>query len=153
MALKNDPGHPDEAVQPEHEVPSELVAEARLRHEAADSEWATPQEKKQAAVEMAHALSTRPDGSYAQLHETNEPTLAVADEDHVRRLTEQQDEAREALAGAAPVGSEARRQQDEEAARLRNAELGVTTEGQQTARATKAAEAKAAEARAAKDNK
>lgn len=71
--------HPDEAVQPVKEVESRLVSEAAARHaQAESSDLATPQEKKQAAVEQAHALSTRPDGSYAQLHESDEPTLAVA---------------------------------------------------------------------------
>lgn len=70
--------HPDEAVKVEHEVPSKDIAAAELRHEQAKSDEATPQEKKQAAVEQAHALSTRPQGSYAQLHETEEPRLAVA---------------------------------------------------------------------------
>ena len=71
--------HPDEAVQPVKEVESRLVSEAQARHaQAESSDLATDQEKKQAAVEQAHALSTRPDGSYAQLHESAEPTLAVA---------------------------------------------------------------------------
>lgn len=76
--------HPDEAVNPEHEVPSKDIAAAQLRHEQAKSDEATPQEKKQAAVEQAHALSTRPQGSYAQLHETEEPRLAVASSSDVK---------------------------------------------------------------------
>ena len=91
--------HPDEAVKPEKEVKSAAIAEAQLRHEFADSEFATDQEKKQAAVELAHALSTRPDGSYAQLHEAAEPTLAVADESLKSELKEQQDEAIKSLKG------------------------------------------------------
>jgi hypothetical protein len=78
--------HPDEAVKPQHEVPSKDVAAAALRHEQAKGDDATPQEKKQAAVEQAHALSTRPQGSYAQLHETEEPRLAVADSGDVKEL-------------------------------------------------------------------
>ncbi len=92
--------HPDEAVKVAEEVPSKLVAEAVLRHEQADSDTATPQEKKQAAVEQAHALSTRPDGSYAQLHEVGTYTddqydgdnarLAVSDGAHLDELKAEQ---------------------------------------------------------------
>ena len=92
--------HPDEVVKPTDEVPSKLVAEAVLRHEAAKGDDATPQEKKQAAVEQAHALSTRPQGSYAQLHEvgTHDGTqrdgdnavLAVPDEAHKSELKKAQ---------------------------------------------------------------
>lgn len=113
-------GHPDEVVadtQDVQEVPSRLVAEAQARHEFADSEFATPQERKQAAIERAHALSTRPDGSYAQLHETVEPRVAVADEDAARQLREQAEAARESLQGAAPAGSEAERAQSEQQAK------------------------------------
>jgi hypothetical protein len=91
--------HPDEAVKPLNEETSTLVAEAQLRHAAAQTDLATPQEKKQAAVEQAHALSTRPDGSYAQLHETVEPTLAVADPAEVKQLKKDQAEAVAALEG------------------------------------------------------
>src|SRR5215216_1125366 len=91
--------HPDEAVQPVGEVPSKLVAEAQLRHEQAGSDQATEQEKKQAAVEQAHALSTRPDGSYAQLHETAEPTLAVADEGYKAEAQRSVEEAQEVVSG------------------------------------------------------
>lgn len=91
--------HEDEAVKPVKEEPSRLVAEAQLRHQNAENDLATPQEKKQAEVEKAHALSTRPDGSYAQLHETEEPTLAIADEAELRSLQEQQDEAIAKLSG------------------------------------------------------
>ena len=81
--------HPDEAVKPVEEVESRAIAEAQLRHEQAGSDQATDQEKKQAAVEQAHALSTRPDGSYAQLHETAKPTLAVADGGYRAKAAEQ----------------------------------------------------------------
>ncbi|HEY3259977.1 MAG TPA: hypothetical protein VGJ95_06850 [Pseudonocardiaceae bacterium] len=93
------PDHPDEVVQPVAEVPSEAIAAAKLRHEQAESEFATPQEKKQAAVEQAHALSTRPDGSYAQLHETDAPTLAVADDSRVSEMKKDQEEAIASLKG------------------------------------------------------
>lgn len=86
-------GHPDEVVQPVREEPSTAIAEAQMRHEQADSDFATPQEKKQAAVEQAHSLSTRPDGSYAQLHESARPTLAVADDAEVKRLTAEREDA------------------------------------------------------------
>lgn len=91
--------HPDEVVKATEEVPSKLVAEAALRHEQAKSDDATPQEKKQAAVEQAHALSTRPQGSYAQLHEVgsydgtgrdgDNTRLAVVDEGHKKELADE----------------------------------------------------------------
>jgi hypothetical protein len=99
--------HPDEVVKPEHEEPSRLVAEAKLRHEIADSDYATPQEKKQAAVEQAHALSTRPDGSYAQLHETEEPTLAVAGSSEFKELKKEHDETIAALEGVQEAADKA----------------------------------------------
>lgn len=95
-------GHPDEVVAnvaDVQDVPSTAIAEAKLRHEQADSDLATPQEKKQAAVEQAHALSTRPDGSYAQLHETDEPTLAVVDDAELARLKRDQEQAEARLRG------------------------------------------------------
>lgn len=92
--------HPDEVVKPAGEVPSKLVAEAQLRHEQAGEDGATAQEKKQAAVEQAHALSTRPDGSYAQLHEVDEqfggPKLAVADSGHAEALKSAQADVEQA---------------------------------------------------------
>jgi hypothetical protein len=118
----NSSGHPDEVVQPESEVPSDLVAEAQLRHQVAETDLATPQEKKQAAVEQAHALSTRPDGSYAQLHETEEPTLAVADEKRVSDLREQHDEAAKALRGSEPSNSAAGVRREQASADARQAE-------------------------------
>lgn len=96
--------HPDEVVQPEEEIPSQLIAEAKFRHEQAGEDTATDQEKKQAAVEEAHSLSTRPDGSYAQLHEGETPTVAVADDGDVAELHDRQEEvekAQEAPADAA----------------------------------------------------
>lgn len=82
--------HPDETVKVSEEVPSALVAEATVRHERAKDDTASPQEKKQAAVEQAHALSTRPQGSYAQLHETEEASLAVPDEGHAKALKDEE---------------------------------------------------------------
>jgi hypothetical protein len=96
--------HPDEVVkevQDVEDVPSQLVAEAQLRHEQAKSDLATDQEKKQAAVEEAHALSTRPDGSYAQLHETEPPTLAVADEGYKETVKEDVEAAERSVKGEA----------------------------------------------------
>lgn len=100
--------HPDEVVKVAEEVPSQAMAVAALRHEQAKSDDATPQEKKQAAVEQAHALSTRPQGSYAQLHEVGSPSadqreggeavLAVVDEAHLKSL-----KAEERAASAAPA--------------------------------------------------
>ncbi len=99
--------HPDEVVKATEEVPSKLIAEAQLRHEQADGDDATPQEKKQAAVEKAHALSTRPDGSYAQLHETEEATLAVADEARVKEMKKEQSDAEKADADAVKAAQKA----------------------------------------------
>lgn len=91
---------PDEAVKPVEKVESKLVAEAQVRHEqATNSELATEQEKRQAAVEQAHALSTRPDGSYAQLHETTEPTLAVADKAAKSQMSKEVAEAGQVVLG------------------------------------------------------
>jgi len=101
--------HPDEVVKATEEVPSKLIAEAQLRHEQADGDdGVTPQEKKQSAVEKAHALSTRPDGSYAQLHEVEEATLAVADEARVKEMKKEQadlEKADAALVSAATKSS------------------------------------------------
>jgi len=98
--------HPDEVVKPTDEVPSKLLSEAVLRHEAAKGDDATPQEKKQAAVEQAHALSTRPQGSYAQLHEIgtldgtgtdgDNAVLAVPDESYTSELKKEQADAEKA---------------------------------------------------------
>jgi hypothetical protein len=85
--------HEDEVVKPEREVPSEAIAEAQLRHERAKNGDA--QDRKQAAVEEAHALSTRPDGSYAQLHEGRVPTLAVADPNFAEKAKAADEENRE----------------------------------------------------------
>lgn len=85
--------HPDEVVKPEREVPSEAIAAAQLRHERAKN--GDDQDKKQAAVEQAHALSTRPDGSYAQLHEGRVPTLAVADPNFSDKAKAAEEENRE----------------------------------------------------------
>ncbi len=110
--------HPDETVKVSEEVPSKLVAEAVLRHEQAKGDDATAQEKKQAAVEMAHALSTRPQGSYAQLHEvgvSEDPTsddgqarLAVVDDGRMKEMKAEQkrtaDRDKAALAAASKSG-------------------------------------------------
>ena len=96
--------HPDEVVKEVadvEDVPSQLVAEAQIRHEQAKGDLATDQEKKQAAVEEAHALSTRPDGSYAQLHETDTPTLAVADESYKKQAKEDVEAAERSVRGEA----------------------------------------------------
>jgi len=104
--------HPDEAVQPVERVESKLVSEAQLRHEQADSDLATDQEKKQAAVEQAHSLSTRPDGSYAQLHEvTGSPTLAVADEGYKAKAAEEVKASEAAVSGEAGSPAEQKAEQ------------------------------------------
>lgn len=91
--------HEDEAVKPVDKVESKLISEAQQRHELAKTDLATDQEKKQAAVEQAHALSTRPDGSYAQLHEGERPTLAVADPGYKAELAKDAKEAERAIKG------------------------------------------------------
>lgn len=91
--------HEDEAVKPADTVPSKLISEAQQRHDLAKTDLATDQEKKQAAVEEAHALSTRPDGSYAQLHEGQVPTLAVADKSYKAELDKDTEVAKKVLAG------------------------------------------------------
>src|SRR5215217_3884519 len=122
--------HPDEAVAEVadvEEVPSELVAQARLRHEQAESDLATPQEKKQAAVEQAHALSTRPDGSYAQLHETENPTLAVADGSVVDKLRAEVQESEAVVKGEKP------RAEDEELAKTQQKQAAQSKSAAQPA--------------------
>jgi hypothetical protein len=89
------------------EIKSDLMAEAEMRHRHADSDLATPQEKKQAALEKEDADATRPQGSHAQLHETDEPTVAVADDDRVKELEKQDQQAREALTGEPATGGTA----------------------------------------------
>jgi hypothetical protein len=91
--------HEDEVVKAEEEVESKLISEAQQRHEYAKTEFATDQEKKQAAVEEAHALSTRPDGSYAQLHEGEVPSLAVADKAYKAQLEKDEADAKKVLTG------------------------------------------------------
>lgn len=91
--------HPDEVVKPVEQVESKLISEAQQRHELAKGDLATPQEKKQAEVEQAHALSTRPDGSYAQLHETEDATLAVADKSYKSQLSKDTKDATKVIRG------------------------------------------------------
>lgn len=110
--------HPDEVVKEVadvEDVPSKLVAEAQIRHEQAKSDLATDQEKKQAAVEEAHALSTRPDGSYAQLHETEPPTLAVSDEGYKKQAKEDVEAAEKSVKGEAGSPLEQKRGVDVQA--------------------------------------
>lgn len=95
--------HPDEVVSPEREIPSKAIAEAQLRHERASD--GDDQDKKQAAVEQAHALSTRPDGSYAQLHEARVPTLAVADSSFSEDVKAAEDENKEQVESDLPKKS------------------------------------------------
>jgi hypothetical protein len=120
--------HEDEAVAKVadiEEVPSKLIAEAQLRHEKADSDLATAQEKKQAAVEQAHALSTRPDGSYAQLHEAQDPTLAVADEAEKKQLAEESKDNEAIVKGEKP------RREDEELAKVQRQQVAAEAKAQQ----------------------
>lgn len=102
-----------------HEVKSGPVAEAKLRHDFAETDYATPQEKRQAATELADVNAARPDGSFAQLHATEEPRVHVADEAHVSELKEEQAKALDKLQGSAPANSPAGVQQEEDSAKAR----------------------------------
>ena len=108
-----------EAADDVHKVKSEPVAEAKLRHDFADTEYATPQEKRQAAVERANVSEARPDGSFAQLHATEEPRGAVADEARVSELKKEQADAIGKLEGSAPANSPAGVKQEEESPKAR----------------------------------
>lgn len=70
------------------EVPSPLVAEAEARQAYAETEYATPQEKKQAAIERQDLER----GTHARLHQTDLPSLAVADEQHAKSIELDADE-------------------------------------------------------------
>jgi hypothetical protein len=74
------------------DVPSKLVSEAQARHDYAETEYATLQEKKQAMVEQADVDARRPQGSHAQLHEGALPTRAVVDEAHLKRVEVDEEE-------------------------------------------------------------
>lgn len=125
-----------------HKVKSEPVAEAKLRHDFAQTEYATPQEKRQAAVEQANVSEARPDGSFAQLHATEEPRVAVADEGRVSELKKEQAEAIGKLEGSAPANSPAGVKQEEDSAKARRAAAqaeDARTSGQDKAPASKSA--------------
>lgn len=79
---------------PTIEEPSKLVSEQELRWEQAESEYATPQEKKQAAVEKAHLEAS---DNQPRRHETVVPTLAVPDETHTKEARKQVAAAEEEL--------------------------------------------------------
>lgn len=64
------------------EVPSPLVSEQEARLAYAETEYATPQEKRQAAVER-EGLKT---GSHARLHQTDLPAMAVTDEQYAETV-------------------------------------------------------------------
>lgn len=64
------------------EVPSPLVSEQEARLAYAETEYATPQEKKQAAVERQDLER----GTHARLHQTDLPALAVSDEQHAKTV-------------------------------------------------------------------
>lgn len=70
------------------EVPSPLVSEAEARQAYAETEYATPQEKKQAAIERQDLER----GTHARLHQTDLPSLAVADEQHAKAVELDADE-------------------------------------------------------------
>lgn len=79
---------------PTIEKPSKLVAEQELRWEQAESDYATPQEKKQAAVEKAHLEAS---DDQPRRHETVVPTLAVPDETHAKEARKEVSAAEESL--------------------------------------------------------
>jgi hypothetical protein len=83
---------------PTVEEPSKLVAEQELRWERAERDDATPQEKKQAALEQEEQKRT---DHASRRHETVVPTLAVADEAHKKAAKKDLEAADEAL-GAKP---------------------------------------------------
>lgn len=64
------------------EVPSKLVSEADARQAYAETEYATPQEKRQAAVERRDLER----GTHGRLEQGPVPVLAVADEQHAKRI-------------------------------------------------------------------
>lgn len=64
------------------EVASPLVSEQEARLAYAETEYATPQEKRQAALEREGLKS----GSHARLHQTDLPALAVPDEGHAEAI-------------------------------------------------------------------
>lgn len=137
MASKQtNPGDAQDAVvesaEKTREVPSALVAEAKIRHEWADTEYATPQEKRQAAVEQADVSAARPDGSHAQLHAVERPRVAVADDAQVSDLREQRDEAVAELEGK-NVDADV-----SESVADRQAERAVSTEAAEVAASSKA---------------
>lgn len=70
------------------EIPSPLVSEAEARQAYAETEYATPQEKKQAAVERQDLER----GTHARLHQGDLPSLAVADERHAKSIELDADE-------------------------------------------------------------
>lgn len=116
-----------ETAEQVHEVKSEPVAEAKLRHEFAQTDYATPQEKRQAATELADVSVARPDGSFAQLHATEEPRVHVADEGRVEELKKEQAEALANLEGSAPANSPAGVRQEEDSAKARRAAAEKST--------------------------
>lgn len=81
---------------PTVEEPSKLVAEQELRWERAKRDDATPQEKKQAALEQEEQERT---DHASRRHETVVPTLAVADEAHKKAAAKNLEAADEALGG------------------------------------------------------
>jgi hypothetical protein len=64
------------------EVPSKLVSEQEARLAYAETEYATSQEKRQAALER-QGLE---DGVHGRLHQTQLPALAVPDEQHAETV-------------------------------------------------------------------
>lgn len=79
---------------PTIEKPSKAVSEQEVRWEQASSEYATPQEKRQAATEQAYLKAS---DNQPRRHETIVPTLHVPDESHTAEARKQVAESEESL--------------------------------------------------------
>lgn len=87
---------------PTIEVPSKAIAEQELRWKQAESEYATPQERKQAQVEKDHLERS---GNQPRLHETTVPSLAVPDKAHAEAAAKSVAAAEDSLGVGRPAKS------------------------------------------------
>lgn len=90
---------------PTVEVSSKGVAEQELRWKQAESDYATPQEKRQAAVEQEHMEAS---GQQPRMHMTTVPSLAVPDEAHAERAAKAVKRSEEALGLSGSTAREGR---------------------------------------------
>lgn len=79
---------------PTIEKPSKVVSEQEVRWEQAESEYATPQEKRQAETEKAYLESS---GNQPRRHETIVPTVHVPDDSYTEEARRQVAETEEEL--------------------------------------------------------